>query len=261
MSDLLDQVRYFDPLKYPSEGTADIVLHIPIQLNSRGSRRAPAGGFSDFDGLKWNLNNFKKNPKGFHGILVVSVNGFIDDGHIDNLKWIDEKVINNQWGDWNVTVFQRPNYGYQWGGFYDVWLKYKEIDCKYYATLECDCFLQGDWWKKSIDLFESRGDQFGFVGMAPDKEVRKHLLQQYTFSGRLWDCHSNMRHSRGGFYLCRRELLDKMDRFYGHFTLSLGNNQELDGVACGEIQFSSKTRHLGFSYSVLQPTEVSVQVK
>ena len=237
-------------------------MHIPIRLKNKidpkGRIKTRDNNRDDFKSLKFNLEYFKENPIGFNGILVISVNGFIDDIYKNEIKWLDQNVVNKQWGDWTTTIFQRPNWGYQWGGFYDTWLKYKDIDCTRYATLECDCYLHGEWFKKGMRMLADHPD-FGFVGMAPDKNVRKNLRVQYHFSDRLWEKHSGYKHTRGGFYLCRKRLLEAIDKEYGCFTLSMGANQDLDGIACGEIGFSSKTRHLGFKYSVLNPSEVYVQ--
>jgi hypothetical protein len=68
-----------------------------------------------------------------------------------------------------------------------------------------------------------------------------------------------MQHSRGGFYMCKRELLEKMDKQYGHFTFAMGHNGDIDGVACGEIAFASKTRYLGYSYGTLPAAKIAPQ--
>jgi hypothetical protein len=259
--DLLDKIRYYEPLKEPEINYGvNIVLHIPIQMNSRGAMKVHRQK-SDIDALHSNLDRFREqgNDK-YKGELVISINGFIDDNkeQKDKLKWLNECVQDKNIGNWHITIFQRPNYGYQWGGFYDVWIKYKILECPYYATLECDQQLTKDWYEE-CDRIMREHPGHGFVGQAPDKNLVKRLRQQYRLTERLWVNHSTMQHSRGGFYFCRKELLEAIDKKYGHFTFSMGCDNSIDGVACGEIAFSSKTRHLGFSYATIDPNRVAPQ--
>ena len=251
--DFLDQIRIFRPLKYSGKKPGvNVVLHIPIQLNIKGGPKSHRN--SDIDCLEKNLILFGQH-KGFTGDLVISVNGFIDNEFIPDVKYL-ETINNTQIGPFNVIVFQRPNFGYQWGGFYDVWQKYKDSEIAYYITLECDCYLTRDWYKICIENIKNNG----FVGMPPKRDMGGRT-DMYFFTSRIWrngadkklnkpgaDYRKVMTHTRGGFYFCQRSALEKLDKIYGCFTDSMGCDSSIDGVAMGEIGFASKIGQIGMTF-------------
>jgi hypothetical protein len=263
--DFLDSVRIFRPLK-PSgkKPGVNVVLHIPIQMNIKGCSKSKRD--SDIDCLEKNLILLEQHA-GFAGDLIISVNGFIDNEFIPDVKWL-ETINNTQIGPFNVIVFQRPNFGYQWGGFYDIWQKYKNSGIEFFATLECDCCLLSGWYEKCIGNIKNHG----FVGMPPKRDLGAN--QMYFFTGRIWRNSGDkalglgksgtvdktvMTHTRGGFYFCHRSMLERIDEAYGCFTESMGCDPAVDGVAMGEIGFASKAGQLGISFidmeNVVYPTE------
>jgi len=265
----LDRIRVFRPLKPAGQRPGvDVVLHIPIRLNSTGSGRNNRQ--SDIECLKKNLQTFEHN-KGFKGDLVISVNGFIDNDFLSYVHYL-ESINNTQMGPFTITVFQRPNFGYQWGGFYEIWQKYKDSDIIYFATLECDCYLEPNWYLTCTGKIKGHG----FVGMPPKIDLGGRT-EMYFHTRRIWrsaadetigdsarwskggtDYRTVMTHTRGGFYFCRRALLKKLDEVYGCFTESMGCDPSIDGVAMGEIGFASKTGQVGQSFEGIAGVVVDV---
>jgi hypothetical protein len=249
--DFLDQIRIFRPLK-PETRKLDVVLHIPIRLNVTGGNKSKRD--SDIDCLEKNLIMFDQ-MSGFDADLVVSVNGFIDNELIPDVKYL-EHINNTHIGPFYIKVFQRPNWGYQWGGFYDVWQKYRNSKCGFFSTLECDCYLLKDWFS----ICQSKIQDYGFLGMPPKSDLGGRT-EMYFFAGRIWrnagdeqigksgtDYRQVMTHTRGGFYYCQRFMLERLDNAYGCFTESMGCDLAIDGIAMGELGFASKVGQLGIKF-------------
>ena len=244
----IDKIRCFKMLKYDNKAW-DVILHIPICLEKPTGK---SNRDADIECLKKTLKVLTTQT-GFKGKLNISVNGVIKIK--DDVKYL-QTIDDTQIGPFQTIVFQRPNYGYQWGGLYDVWLKHKDVkENKYFATLECDCFLTTNWYKICIKNIKD----LGYIGQPPSRDLAARG-KEYDISNRLWrngndeiisdveDMRNIMYHTRGGFYFCSRFLLTKMDKVYGYFTPALQSDLCIDGIASGEIGFASRTRQLGFDF-------------
>jgi len=255
--------RVFDPLHIPKINKTDCVLHISsfLQESKEKSDRREGDSPRDFNCIKSLIGEISNqrisNREGFRLDAVISINGHVENQeYIDYLKSINGTVIGN---NVHITIFQRPNVGWQWGGFHDVWMRYKDIDCNWYATIESDNYLTQDNWL-DIAIEMSEGDEYGFFG----KHQKDFPIDPYNFSSiaipsNVWRTGDNKTknnmvkedtlHSSGGFFFCKKSFLQKMDEVYGCFTHSMGCNWLFDGIVLGEVIFSHKTRELGYKYS------------
>jgi len=159
--------------------------------------------------------------------------------------------------------------GWQWGGFHDVWMRYKDIDCEWYATMEADCYMSDMWFDRAISfmkpqvIYELSGHlPIGYMGQY-STHFNEHFVppiienyrKQNVVVDNIWrdgynkiisPAVNDLCHTRGGFYFCRRDMLEKMDNAYGCFTHSIGNDAEFDGILLGEVGFAQKTTALGY---------------
>jgi hypothetical protein len=255
---LFDRVRVFDPLKPVSGVKYDLVCHIPVCLDN--IKRRQEGADRDFRCLQFQLENFKKirpsdNPN-FKMILIISVNGGIgQSSYITFLKSIPKQLTPQI----ETLIFQRPNVGWQWGALHDVWMRYK--DSSYiFSTMECDVYFNDNkWYDRSYEILKNNPTA-GFVGQPPGNHTLPNIgaYADFEIPKRVWrDGYNRViekptqpisKHSRGGWYFCRRELLQSMDNTYGCFTFALGYENALDGIVLGEVGFSHKTEQLGFNW-------------
>jgi len=251
---MIDKVRCFDPLKNPNR-KYDLVFHLPVCFDNIDRRQ---GVDRDFRCLKFQIENFKQvnpsNNPNFKMLLCISVNGGISSySYVEYLNSIGNRLTNNI----DIIVFQRPNVGWQWGGLHDVYMRYKN-HCDFFCTCECDVwFFQNGWF--DICLSRIKKD-VGFIGMPPGDHTLPniHAYADFNIPVRVWrDGNNNIinrpnvrisKHSRGGWYLCTKKLLDRMDDVYGCFTFALGHSNALDGIVLGEVGFSHKTEQLGFTW-------------
>ena len=258
--------RHIDPLPRHSTGWSDCVLHLSTFLQTEGRRRIP-DATRDFECLQKNVEQFAtwraSQQPGFMMDLVISVNGTIDiQEHLDMLNRINGQMLNPTT---RVTVFQRPNIGWQWGGFWDVWLRWKGITCEWWATLENDCHLTDpDWFDVLQALLLTDpgacwvGMHEGWDGVNPNK-FGSCQLPPTTWRGPHNEPLDHFEsdtliHSGGGFYFCRRKVLESFDRTFGCFTHALGCHFQLDGIISGEVAFSQKARALGWHYIARRET-------
>lgn len=238
-------MRRFDPLHYPSNKDASCVLHICSYFEDYGERNLLA--------LKECVVSLGrlKNDKSID--IVISVNGFVD--YAPAYNYLEELRSNTR-----IIVFQRPNFGHQWGGLYDVWMKYKGTNCGSFATIEQDCyFIEKDWF----EVLRRDLKSYGYVGMASRvlNTINPYKYEEFSIPDNTWRNDKNeaikigekdTEHSRGGFYLCSRELLQKMDEVYGCFTFALGHHHYYDGIVQGEVAFAHKTKALGFKWRMAE---------
>jgi len=256
--------RVFDPLHIPKIKKSDCVFHYCVYLQRGVDNRVSSTAGWHFKCIKENIKIFSKLPPtkrdNFRMDLVISINGHLEEKeYIDYFKKIDGTVINKCI---YITVFQRQNIGYQWGGFHDVWMRYKDIDCNWYVTMETDDYIAHDYWFDiAVDMMKEEEDEkIGFFG----KYQKDHPIDPVNFVSpgippEVWrtgenkvnydmQAHQTL-HSSGGFYFCRKSFLQHMDKVFGCFTHSMGCNWRFDGVVLGEVVFSNKTRELGYDYS------------
>lgn len=254
---LFDRVRVFDPLKTSRE-KYNLVAHIPVCLDN--IQRRQGGVDRDFRCLKFQINHFKKiipssNPN-FKMILIISVNGGIcSQEYVDYIKSVPKQLTPQI----ETIVFQRPNVGWQWGALHDIWMRYKD-SCDVFSTMECDVyFTQNNWYNRCYDVLK-KNPRAGFVGQPPGDHTLPNInaYADFNIPKRVWrDGYNKVietptqpisKHSRGGWYFCRKELLQSMDNTYGCFTFALGYENALDGIVLGEVGFSHKTSQLGFNW-------------
>lgn len=251
------KVREFDPLHIPKISGTTCVLHISSFLEGSGKNNP----LREFNVLKKQIDMLSSQKisdiNGFRLDLVISINGHVNvKEYISYLKSIDKTVVGN---NVNITIFQRPNFGYQWGGFYDVWNRYKMINCDWFVTLEADVYFNDNTWFDYCMNRIANKKEIGFLGMISRKFNTinpKEYGEVVPIPERVWRDKNNntlknpnesvTRHTRGGMYFCKRSLLQKLDNVYGCFTHSMGCNHHLDGIILGEVGFSHKTTALGY---------------
>ena len=207
------------PLKVPDEGLSNIALHIPVCFEdiphiterSRDSQ----------------IKYLKENLKETEGMdIYISING-----EPLSEKWTKE-VYDIAAGCSKVKeVFKRNNTGYQWGGYYDMYKKYRD-EYDWFATLEVDYGFKPNWRS-----YASPCRKLGHLGLE-------------LCDGRNRPAKYQRLHTEGGMHLCVRDLLDKIDKKFGCFTESTGSDHEIDGILLGEIGFCQKIIAVG---SVLNP--------
>ena len=252
--------RYFDPLLVVKpEININCVLHIAVHLEPHKRDSDSDGDKEDFitarRAIKYISEQVISNIQKFKLHLVISINGNIEnEKYIKyfneiNGKWLSEKVF--------CKVFQRPNFGYQWGGFHDVWMRYKETKCDWYVTLESDHrFYHDPWFDLIVKELNKAGPNFLDYG----KHQNPRTLQPKKMLGvdipaRQWRNKDNsikqkprsddIIHTCGALHFCKRQLLEEMDNAFGCFTYSMGCNHTIDGIIQGEIAFCQKTAALG----------------
>jgi len=275
--------REFDFLHVPKIEKTDCVLHISSFLQSHCIDKNNEINYEimankNFLCLKYTINSLLSKRASENDCridVVISVNGHIEEQeYIDYLKSINGKSN----GCYHITVFQRQNIGFQWGGFHDVWLRYKNIKCNWYATMEGDCILIEYWFdiasrnikhKKQIG-FNGQQNNIKYGHLVPKgvycdqnaidakvfydstDKVQK-LIPMGVFRNRDNGFYKdssmiNTCHTRGGFYFCKKEMLENIDDVYGCFTHSMGCNYSFDGIILGEVCFSQKITALGWKW-------------
>ena len=286
--------REFDPLHVPKIERTFCVLHISSFLQSHNIEKwdvndkdseenwikhVKSRAKTNFLCLKYTINDLlskKASENDCRIDIIISVNGHIEEPeYIDYLRDINGKSN----GCYHITIFQRQNIGFQWGGFHDVWLRYKDVECNWYATMEGDCALSEYWFdiaSKSIEY----NTEIGFNGQ-PNTTKNGNLIPRgvhcdqnaidvknfYDASDRIqrpipigvfrdqdngfYRYHSmiNTCHTRGGFYFCKKEMLENIDDTYGCFTHSMGCNHSFDGIILGEVCFCQKITTLGWKWT------------
>lgn len=275
--DRSQKFRVFDPLHIPNIKTTNCVLHISSYLQGNNER--------EFNVLKENINLLSSqtiSSSSYRIDLILSINGHINNPkHIGYLKSINKSKINS--GIY-VIIFQRPNTGFQWGGFHDVWMRYKDIKCNWFATIEADCyFLRSDWLDYLINTMNKQPLTTGYFGHRNPRGGGKFIVNpcdQNTINPlrfdnvpkipiEVWrDKNNNVIqntqvvdtcHSGGGFHFCRRSFLENMDKIFGCFTFSMGCHHDFDGIVLGEVGFGQKTRVLGYSWVCPETTLIGVR--
>lgn len=259
--------RVFDPLSIPTIEMTDCVLHICSYLEQDNNR--------EFDVLQKNIDLLSSQTisvkPDYRVDLIISINGHIDNpDYIDYFRRIDGIKINS--GVY-VQIFQRQNIGFQWGGFHDVWMRYKDIKCNWFVTLEADCFfLRTDWLDYLIMEMNNQPLNVGYFGHRNKEKGGKYIVgpcDQNTINPLKLDDHTPIPieawrdknnqviqdinvidtcHTRGGFYFCRKALLRDMDQVFGCFSFSMGCNHEFDAIVLGEVGFGQKARVLGYDW-------------
>ena len=250
--------RSFNSLGVPVVDYSDCVCHLSVFLCNNGARRE-GNAFLDFLCIKKNIELLKTQKisakDGFKMMLVISINGDIqEEEYIKFFKEINNNIIGN---NIHVIVFQRPNIGFQWGGFHDVWLRYQSINCDWYMTVESDVYFKHDTWFDYFIEKMAKNQKTGFLGQYQDlalSSLEKHIpLTCYDYE--CWRNTDNkiykptqkeLQHTRGGFYFCRKEFLQKMDAAFGCFTHSFDHDYFYDGVLAGEVGFSQKANVLNY---------------
>jgi len=253
--------RYFDPLLPVDPKTKiNCILHIAAHLESSNRDSDSAGDKEDFitvrRAIKYISEQVISKIPGFKLHLIISINGNIDNEKY--IKYFDE--INGTWLSEKVCckVFQRPNFGYHWGGFYDVWTRYKETKCDWYVTLESDYrFYHDPWFDLVVKELNKAGPNFLDYG----KHQNPRTLQPKKTLGvdipaRQWRNKNNsikqkptsddLIHTCGALHFCKRQLLEEMDNAFGCFTYSMGCNHTIDGIIQGEVAFCQKIGALGY---------------
>lgn len=272
-------VRDFDPL-YPvnSSHISDCVLHMAVCFEPRKTHAnfehcvMNGRNLAELDHLKFNIDRFNlteiknsSNPN-WQGDLIISINGFIHDGETLNyLRSIDGSDLKS---GLKVKIFQRPNVGYQWGGFYDVWQRYKDATCQYYVSFEEDCFFSTGWFDRLVK--EVQPDNIGCVGQLPCNKVRQIGIWNHVPAIFIRDGSNrhitlpihikNSEHTRGAFYFCKKSCLERLDTTFACFTHAMSNNHQIDGVFAGEIGFSQKLAACGYelkAINICQPQSVA----
>jgi hypothetical protein len=259
-----EDFRQFDPLKpiknikRPITGILHIAAH--VDPRNRGSNiHDSADTLEDFIVLKRSVESLQEQSishrPDFQLELIISINGFVLEPRY--LEWF--RSINETWLNDKIycRVFQRANYGFHWAGLHDIWMRYKETNCQWYASLECDHVFMHDNWFDMVINYMKENPTVGLFG----KYQREHTVQPETplnirVPKHLWrngdgstkeDARSDdLIHTCGAFCLLKRKVLMKMDDAFGCFTFGLGINHSVDGIICGEIGICQKTTALGY---------------
>jgi len=165
----------------------------------------------------------------------------------------------------NIITFQRPNIGYQWGGLYDIWLRYKDINCGWFGSLEHDhYFRHSEWFDIAMNHMGRQPLNVKNIGMNQTSKS----FNPYEYCGKkipkeAWKDKNNeviegireddLIHSSGGGYFCHRDLLRDMENAYGCFTFSIDNDYIFDGIVLGEVGFCQKIKSLGYDWTYTEP--------
>ena len=257
----LDSVRYFDPITKPKTDP-DLVIHIPVCLED--IKRREGAGDRDIACLKYNIQNFLTLTPSVNHLnidFVICVNGFIYYDYIDYL----EGLLPTK--DFNFRIFQRPNVGWQWGAFYDVWLAYKHSNTKWFMSMEADVFLTKDYWFDYLKSF-FKSEKVGHVGMVcPESvigldggygtvdKIPTRLWKKKTGETKQMTTQDTL-HTRGGWYFCHWRLLNSMENAFGCFSHAMGKDQCMDGVLMGEVGFCQKATELGYKFFAADIQEI-----
>lgn len=262
-------LRIFDPLSYRAWEKVDVVVNLTTFLESQAPRRGPNGTRlvsswdKDLDDIKYNIKVYDSlcpsDKKDFTMELVISVNGYVtDDVPINYLKSINDSYISD--GRIHITVFQRPNIGWQWGALQDIWMKWKKLNCQFWMTQESDCHVNQECWfdilyeeitshKEKICFISGRercfefGDPYVYSGPL-NKQVWRDKYNRPLENPTEYD----LKHVDPLFYFISRDFLEELDNTYGCFTFALGANYFLDAIVYGEIGFCQKARALGYKW-------------
>jgi hypothetical protein len=255
--------RQFDSLHIPTVGKTDCVYHISSYLEDKEGVSDRVNTSREFEVFRLNIDHLLSQTisqlDGFRMDLIVSING-----HISNPTYIEylNSINGTNNGKVFITVFQRPNVGYQWGGLHDVWLRYKDVKCTWYVTTEADVYMEDDiWYDTAVHKVNASGN--GYLG----QNARINMIHPFEAesSPGMWYIGDSSplvwrngngdiikptkemtQHTRGGFYFCCDTLLRRMDEVYGNFTFSMGCNHEYDGIILGEVGFCHKITALGY---------------
>ena len=249
--------RTFDPLK-PVNKTVNCAFHIPVHLEDSTRDSDSRGMIEDFVVARRCIEKFREysmtNLQSFKLDLVVSINGDITKPKfIEYFKSIDNQQLSDKVF---CKVFQRPNIGYQWGGFHDMWMRYKGTGCMWFATMECDHRFMFDDWFDMIIKHVGDGSKFTFgkyqypkIWGTPQKPVGSpvpvNTWRNADGSNMMNPTTDVLIHSCGAFHFCHDEILSKMDKAFGCFTFSMGSTNRIDGIIQGEIAFCQKINVLG----------------
>ncbi len=257
--------RQFDPLKPVNHGrNITGILHIAghIEEKNRSDKKQyhdSGGALEDFVCLKRGVESLKEQviskEKTFKLELIISINGYVTD--VRYIKWLNS--INEQWLNNKIycKVFQRPNFGYHWAGLHDIWLRYKDTGCQWYASLECDhVFMVNDWFDRVTKIMIN-DPKIGLFGKyqrerttEPDfpigVKVPKNLWRNGDGTIMKKPRSDDLIHTCGAFCMIRRNVLERMDKSFGCFTFAMGINHTVDGCLYGEIGICQKTTALGF---------------
>jgi hypothetical protein len=255
--------RVFDMLPEAQE-EVDCVIHVSTFLEDKGMRRA-GNAETYFRAARMLIEDLLTRPlseKSLRVDLVISVNGLVTNSTY--IHYLEElHSVHSSHVQIRPVVFQRPNVGWQWGGLWDIWLRYKHLKCKWWVTMESDLLLQFPCWvdifTQEIEKAQEDGFKIAFLGF---HQRRDWFIDTHEFyvplPASVWRDWQNkpmknvlpedLRHIAGGFYFCTREFLEALDQTFHCFTFALGGNYEIDGIVHGEVGFSQKARALGFDY-------------
>ncbi len=263
--------REFDPLQYPEKlECADVVMNLTLFLQSDSLRVSPKGVRTKQNWQK-DLADLKKNIDVYSNLspsvdpnfvmeLIISVNGFITDKEpIVYLKSIDNTFINNN--RIHITVFQRPNVGWQWGALQDIWQKWKNtIVCPFWMTQESDCYFKKEnWFDYLKEMYNKSNGKICFIS---GKERTFRFGNPYDFKGPLNDMtwrdkynkplksitEENLKHVDPLYYFISNDFLIDLDKTFGCFTYALDCNYQIDAIISGEIGFCQKAKVLGYKW-------------
>lgn len=248
--------RTFDPLK-PVDRLINCAFHIPVHVEDSVRDSDSRGMIEDFVVSRRCIEKFREysisNIPDFKLDLVVSING-----DITHPKFIEYfRSIDNQWLSDKVfcKVYQRTNTGYQWGGFHDVWMRYKDT-CEWFATMEADHRFMFDNWFDMVLEHVGDGSKFTFskyqypkIWGTPQAPVGRpapaSLWRNTDGSTKINPPEEVLLHSCGAFHFCHNDILTKLDNAFGCFTFSMGCANMIDGIIQGEIAFCQKIREFG----------------
>ena len=256
-------LREFDPLLYPKTNDIDCIVSYPIFLEENGKRRMDDGTKGLNNHIK-ELENLKKKVEWITNVpvskndikveFIISICGYvIDDYCIDYLSSIDDEYLNK---NVHCVVFQRPNIGWQWGSLEDIWIKYKDTNCKYFVSSEVDLEFLNEpyWYDECKELI--KGDKICFIS-----DIQKNPIDPHNYYGplnsRTWKDKNNKTiegyvdttHTNGSYFI-RSDFLDEMYKTYGCFTYALTANFELDAIVYGEIGFCQRAIELGYKWRI-----------
>ena len=265
-------LRAFDPLQCPEKKLhVDVVMNLTLFLQSNAPRPAPNGFRADQNWEK-DLKDLKQNisiystlspsvrPE-FRMELVISVNGYVTDAEpIEYLKSIDNTFVNNN--RIHITVFQRPNVGWQWGALQDIWQRWHHsVICDFWMTQESDCYFHKEnWFDILYDKYKCHEkEKICFIS---GRERTFLFNEPLEFDGPLspetWRDKDNkplenitewsLRHVDPLYYFIPSKYLDDLDRHFGCFTYALDSNYQLDAIIYGEIGFCQKARALRYKW-------------
>ena len=261
----------FTPFRYDEK---ELIIIVTCFLETGGMRRCkngpkrPSYPDREFEHLKQDIETFRILKPSKFDIdieLIYAVNGFLTEDHmIKYLNDINDTYLQDKV---HLTVFQRPNIGWQYGAAYDVFQKHRHTEVGYYMMKEVDRHLKVDYW---YDILNQKMMTAGYSPKSGYNEKicwvggveRPYRFKPHEYAGPLTENiwrdknYKPIKNPTKEITLCVKphyyflspDFLHNLDYCYGNFTDSIGSSYELDGIVYGEHCFCQRAKELGYRW-------------